>query len=143
MSKFAAKTRVSPERSKAEIEGALRRYGADQVVSGWSDDGGILLAFRLRGRAVKFTHVLPQAKDFQTPRQHEQAVWQRWRAILLWIRAQLEWIELGERSVEEVFLPWLVLPGGKTFGEDAIPKLTAAIEAGRLPKLLPNFTVDA
>lgn len=142
MGTYASKTKVSPERSKAEIETQLRRYGANQVVTGWSDNGAVLIAFALRGRAVRFTHELPQAKDFLTPKQHEQAVWQRWRAIVLWFRAQLEWIELGQRDVEEVFMPWLVLPGGRTFGEDAIPKLTAAIEGGKLPKLLPNFTLD-
>ncbi len=32
---FAEKTDVSPERSKAEIETLVSRYGADQFASGW------------------------------------------------------------------------------------------------------------
>jgi hypothetical protein len=35
VSKFAENTSVSAERSRAEIEKTLRRYGADQFMYGW------------------------------------------------------------------------------------------------------------
>jgi len=37
--RYAPQTRETVDRSKAEIERLLNRYGADQFVSGWTDGG--------------------------------------------------------------------------------------------------------
>ncbi len=142
MAKYAARTTVSPERSKAELESILRRYGADQIMTGWSQDGLVFLAFRLKGRAIKFTHQLPQRRKFGSESQYQQAVRQRWRAMVLWVRSQLEWIEIGEVPIEEVFLSQLVLPGGRTVAEESLPTIRKAFETGTMPKLLPFLGSD-
>lgn len=51
---YAQGTVVSPEKSRAEIEGLLRKYGADQFVSGWGDNRAVI-GFRASGRFVRFT----------------------------------------------------------------------------------------
>ncbi len=40
--KFAADTNVSVEKSKAEIESTLSRFGADQFMSGWTGTQAVI-----------------------------------------------------------------------------------------------------
>jgi hypothetical protein len=63
--RYAAETNVSCERSKAEIETTLRKYGADQFMSGWKD-GQAAVQFRLKSKMVRFVLPLPdrQADEF-------------------------------------------------------------------------------
>ncbi len=65
---YAQHTSVPVERSRAEIEGILRRFGADQFVSGW-DSHAAMIGFRCHNRAVRFVLPLadPQDKRFATP----------------------------------------------------------------------------
>src|SRR5690606_26121903 len=62
MTKYAAKTTVSVQRSRDEIEAILTRYGADQFMYGWFE-GGATIAFRAHGRMVRFHLPLPDAED--------------------------------------------------------------------------------
>lgn len=41
MTTYASQTTVSPDRSRAEIERTLSRYGATGFMYGWSDRGAI------------------------------------------------------------------------------------------------------
>lgn len=58
MGRYAQDTTVSSERSKAEIETTLRRYGADKFMSGWSD-GKAAIQFQLKAKMVRFILPLP------------------------------------------------------------------------------------
>ena len=58
MSGYAESTSVSPEKTKAEIETTLRRYGADGFVSGW-DSNRAFVMFRCKDRSVRFVLNLP------------------------------------------------------------------------------------
>jgi hypothetical protein len=66
MGTYAADTSVSTEKSKAEIETTLRRYGADQFMSGWKD-GQAAIQFRVNSKMVRFILPLPDLKadEFQ------------------------------------------------------------------------------
>lgn len=57
---YAENTSVPVERSRAMIEHELRRYGADQFVSGWDGDRGAVIQFRARDRHVKVVLHLPR-----------------------------------------------------------------------------------
>jgi hypothetical protein len=78
-----------------------------------------------------------RSRDAQE-REYEYAVRQRWAALSLWIKAQLEAIESGIVTVEEVFLSHIVLPDGSTVGEWAHPQLSAVYGRGEMPALLPG-----
>lgn len=150
MARFAENTSVAPEKTRAEIEQTLRRYGADQFISGW--DGNLaVLGFRCRDRQVRFTLRLPDRSEKRflvTPKQHhrrspedamkawEQEVRSRWRALLLVIKAKLESVESGIECFEEAFLAQIVIPGG-TVGDLIVPQLAEAYERGTVPRLLP------
>jgi hypothetical protein len=139
MTRYAGRTTVTPERSKAEIESALKRYGADQLVTGWSADGRVLISFTLKGKAIKFTDQMPPSNAFASDAKHQQAIRQRWRAITLYLKAQLEWIENSGRPVEEVFFPHLLLPSGATVVEENLPILRQALEQHKVPRLLEEL----
>ena len=150
MSRFAANTSVSVEKSRAEIEKLLQRYGASQFVSGW-DESCARIGFVIRSRAIRFDLPLPDrhSREFtHTPargnrrsvieaeKAWEQACRSRWRALALVIKAKLEAAEVGISTIEQEFLAWTVLPGGSTVAEQLEPQITAAIEGGHAPRLL-------
>lgn len=151
---YAKDTSVSVDRSRAEIERTLTRYGAEQFMSGWKE-GQSVIAFRLHNRVIQFTLPLPDKNDDRfkiTPggrrrrseadayREWEQACRQRWRALGLAIKAKLEAVECGITSFDEEFLAHIVLPGGKgTVGEWFLPKIDKAYESGHMPKLIEGW----
>ncbi|MCB1061213.1 MAG: hypothetical protein KDB65_13400 [Calditrichaeota bacterium] len=148
--RFAARTNVSSEQSRAEIERTLRRYGADGFSYGW--DGNIaLLMFKLNNRLIRFTLLLPNREEFRytetrgirraeidVDKAWEQASRQRWRALSLVIKAKLEAVESGITTAEDEFLAHIVLPDNTTLGQWAAPQIEAAYKTGQMPKLLPG-----
>ena len=62
--RYASRTTVTVDRSKAEVEHILRRYGADQFLHGW-ETGRAIIGFRLKGYPVRMTLPLPILEDFE------------------------------------------------------------------------------
>lgn len=145
--KYAENTDVSSDRPKAEIEKILRKYGANEFVSGWNENQAMIM-FTMEGRKVKFLLPLPPKEDFsrtetgrarkpnQIEEAYEQGIRQRWRALNLAIKAKLEILECGISSFDEEFLPYIVLPSGKTVAEEVVPKIEKAYLDGKAPILL-------
>lgn len=126
MGRYAENTEVSSDRSRAEIENTLRRYGASAFGYTWSDDGFAQIFFSLNRRKMRLAIRLPDrhAKEItHTPgrnllrtqdaqeAEYEKAVRQRWRALALVIKAKLEAVEAGISTVEDEFLAHTLLPG--------------------------------
>jgi hypothetical protein len=59
---YAKTTEVSVEKSRAEIEGICRRYGAMSFTSGWKE-GAAMIAFEMRDRYIRFALPLPSRDD--------------------------------------------------------------------------------
>jgi len=142
MSKYAANTSVSSYASREEIERTLVRYGATGFLYGWEADRAVI-SFTIQNRQVRFFLPLPdrsERKFTHTPAKGqrrtdaaaeaawEQAVRQRWRALVLIVKAKLEAVEAGIVTLEEEFFAHLVLPGGRTVFEQAGPAVANAIE---------------
>lgn len=151
---YAEKTSVSTDRSRAEIERTLQRYGADQFMYGWEYERAIV-GFRMAGRQIRFLLPMPDrdAREFtHTPSRGtkrsdaqaydawEQACRQRWRALSLVIKAKLEAVEAGIAIFEDEFMANIVLPNGRTVSEFMLPQIEAAYETGNMPKMLPHFS---
>ena len=51
MNRFAADTQVPVDRSKAEIERLVQRYGADEMASGWRE-GKAMIQFKMNERHI-------------------------------------------------------------------------------------------
>lgn len=150
MAKFAEGTDVSVDRSKAEIEAVLTRFGADQFMYGWKGEAAAV-AFRSNGRQIRFLLPMPQAtdKDMRQDRRGferspsavqsamDKEKRRRWRALCLCIKAKLESVATGIETFEESFMAHVVLPNGQTMTEHARPLIHQAYESGTMPALLP------
>lgn len=149
---YASNTTVSPEKSRAEIQATLKRYHATHFAYAEMPDQA-MVGFQVGAIRVRFHVPLPDptARGFthkktryattkRTEREAEnaweKAVRQRWRALALCIKAKLESVEAGIETFEESFLAHIVLPGGKTIGDQVVPGLHAALEGKDLPPLL-------
>lgn len=154
MPTYASKTTVTSDKSRAEIERTLTRYGATSFMYGWDQERAVI-AFEMNNRRLKFELPMPNKEDFRrtpTKRQlrspsameaaYEQAVRQRWRALALVIKAKLEAVESGIAVFEEEFLAHIVLPNGQTVGDYMVPQIEAAYEYGRMPAMLPSGEVN-
>lgn len=155
---YAKDTDVPVERSRAEIESTLLRYGADQFMYGINRDRA-MIAFRAQGRHIKFLLPLPdrQAREYthrrvnqhestavpvapeEAHRKWEQACRQRWRALNLCIKAKLEAVAAGITTFEDEFMAHIVLPDGATVAEHVRPSIEQAYTTGKMPPLLPHF----
>lgn len=151
MRRYAQDTSVSVERSKAEIEKLLRRYGANQFVNGWDRDKA-MIAFRAHDRMIRFTLPLPPRADYtQTPtgrerhpdvatEEWERACRQCWRALALVIKAKLEAVEAKIAEFEQEFYAFIVLPNGHTMYEETREQVAQIYTSNRMKALLPDFS---
>lgn len=148
MSRYAAETSVSQDRSRAEIEATLKRYGATSFMYA-SEQTAAMIGFRISDRMVKFVLPMPDPKSREfthhlrgqrTPdaalKAWEQAGRQRWRALALVIKAKLEAVAAGITTIEDEFLAHTVLPDGSTVGQFMQPQLAIAYEQGSMPTTL-------
>lgn len=152
--RYASQTTVSTDKSRAEIERTLTRYGATGFMYGWSERGA-LIGFQMRNRQYKTILTIPAKDGFSRSERGirrtadqariawEQAVRQRWRALALVIKAKLEAVESEISTVETEFLDWMVLPNGQTVGQWMSPQLEAIYASGKMPPLLPSGDLDA
>lgn len=155
--KFAATTEVSADKSKAELERILARYGADRFGYAWDEHGRVAIQFRMQGRQIRFVMPMPKrdAAEFTTyyrgsvpyfyqeseaVKRWEQATRQRWRALNLVVKANLEAVELGILRLEEAFLSQTLMPNGATVGDWAASQLDHMLTSGQMPDLLPQLS---
>jgi hypothetical protein len=149
VTRYAQGTTIGVGRTIEEIRSLLLKHGATHFASGETPELG-MVQFAIRGRHYRFEVRRPTWDDVQgfyaDPRRITAAKaiddeWRRrWRARLLWTKAQLEFAE-GEAGVlEEALLAHLVLPDGRTMGSWASPQIEAAYERGGMPALLGEGT---
>lgn len=135
MGRYAAETYINPEQTRGEIERLLTKYDASGFMYGWENDSAII-GFRCNEKTVKFILKMPPKEDFAQTKERgitrslprmleawEQAKRQRWRALKLSIQAKLEAVESGIATFEREFLPYIVLPGGRTVADEVLPRL--------------------
>lgn len=151
-SRYAADTSVPADRSRAEIEKTLARYGASHFMYGW-DDGRAAIIFRMGEkfalRQVRFLVEMPdraafrvtpggrrRRSDAQAEAAFEQATRQRWRALLLVVKAKLEAVDSGIATFDQEFLAHIMLPTGETVGEWLGEGLDEAYASGEMPSPL-------
>lgn len=155
---YAANTTVSVDKSRAEIESTLRRYGATMFFSGWDDDKlETFIAFKMNDRHVKLVLPLPsrEEKRFKqkpvpnsswrvrdlTPAQslevYEQELRTRFRALLLCVKAKLESVEAKIETFEQAFLAHVVLPDNTLVGDRVRALVDEAYRTGSMGNLLP------
>lgn len=129
---YAKNTTVSVLQSKNELNRLLEKYG---VTKQGIDSENNCIFFTLHGRNVKISISIPQKNEFeytetkrrrtkiQAEKAYEQAVRQRWRSLILILKAKFESIESGITIMENEFLPYFIRNDGLTVGEYMQPQL--------------------
>lgn len=150
MPTYAKDTAVSVDKSKAEVERILTRYGATAFMQGWDQERAIL-AFVIQGKQIRLVVPMPTKEEFRRSPERglkrsdsamlaawEQGCRQRWRALALVVKAKLEAVEAGISTFEEEFLAHVVLPSGETAGQWLVPQIQYAYETKQMPPMLPS-----
>lgn len=147
MSLYAENTVVTESKSKIEIDEMLRKWKAASVAIGEDQNAGIVV-FVVNEWHVRFRCPMPTAeqaaKGAKSARRHyptdaQKAEWldqerrRRWRALLLTIKAKLVSVENGIEKFEEAFLAHIVIAGGLTVGQKALPELAQIYKSGTMP----------
>ena len=150
MSRFAEGTTVSVEKSRAEIEKLITRYGATSTAF-MNAPGRSVVCFEASGRRIMFELKLPDIAEKRFLRdgrgsmlpqpkrmlKWEQACRQSWRALTLVIKAKLEAVEAGITSFEDEFLAHIVMPDGQTVATHIKPRIAEAYAGGQMLALMP------
>jgi hypothetical protein len=144
VSRYAEGTSVSMEKSRAEIERDLGRYGASHFGYMTTPEGAEVM-FQAKGVQVRMRVKFPPAAAYQktaTGRlRHGEAakeaareaeVRRLWRALALVIKAKLEAVGSGISTFEREFLADILTKDGRTIGEHLVPRLAEAVSSGRL-----------
>ena len=126
------------EKIFAELQQTLGAHGAKQISYEYGDDGNVQgVAFavtvhdhrirvQLPARIEQAQAVLTRQWDDGTishkrGREHTygdaQAYQVAWRNILDWVQAQMALLEIGMATMEEIFLPYMLDPHGRTLFE--------------------------
>ena len=152
--RYAATTTVTVEKSKADIEAVLKRYGADQFMYAWETDT-VVMAFRIDNLPIRMVVPVPAIDEFRyadrkskwetrqvqrTPAQMQSA-WQQaerqlWRALLLVVKAKLEAVEAGISTLEDEFLAQVVMPNNLTVKQNMMPAIRDSITSGKIMPML-------
>lgn len=147
MAKYAEGTEVPTEKTLLEIKATLNRYGATGFFYG-EEATMLKVGFRMNDRFAQFSVPLPGLDQFirngrnqvytQEGRKEAMAKAhrQRYRALLLVIKAKLESVESGIETFEQAFMANLVLPSGQTMGEWMTPQIEEMYLSGKMPKML-------
>jgi hypothetical protein len=147
---FAQNTNVSVEKTRAEIETCLTRYGC--AAFGYrSSSRAAMIEFAIKERHVRFTLPLPDQNDPRFRRSPagkvvlspekrfkawEQACRSHWRALLLAIKAKLECVAIGISEFDQEFFAFIVDPlSGRTIYEEVKPTLALRYEGLDKPLL--------
>jgi hypothetical protein len=156
---YAAGTDVPVERTRAEIDGLLTKNGASSVAILNDEEHNVAaFAFTIRGARFRVELPLPTAQDIQPTPGHEPRGWsyttteqrsqwlgrqlaqarrERWRQMLLLLKAKLEIVRIGLSTVEHEFMADMVLPSGQTASVVLAEALRCGLNGtGDLPKLL-------
>jgi hypothetical protein len=145
--RYAEGTTVSVEKSQSEVTAILRKYGANRFGT-MEDESTAFLMFEFKGLSVQIAVPLPDISEYsktETGRiratsaaeeARNQAIKQRWRALVLAVKAKLEAVEIGISTVEKEFLAFVMMPDGRQLSEHLIPKLQEIVASGNMPKLL-------
>ncbi len=136
---YAKGTTVPVSRSIDEIRSILLKAGATHYAYG-EDPEQAAIQFALDKRHYRFTVRRPtelRAKAGWSSDARIDAEWRRrWRARVLWVKAQIEFAESEPAAFHEAMLAHLVLPDGRTLGGWAEPQIGEMYERGGMPPLL-------
>jgi hypothetical protein len=140
---YAQHTEVPVTKTRGEIEALLERAKAKQYGTAIDYDLKVArIQFKLHDRVVRFTVSLPDRAKLGETR-FARAERQRWRALLLVLKAKLESVESQIETFEHAFLSQIVMPNDKTVGDIISGQIAESYKTGKMPKALTAGPDDA
>ena len=125
---YASRTKVPSDKTRMDIERLVKKYGAKGFASGWHE-GRAQVQFFAHNRHVRFTVSTANATAVQER--------ERWRALLLLVKAKLVAVDAKIATFEEAFVGDIVLPEtGRTVWESVREPLRISYEENRAVPLL-------
>lgn len=146
---YASGTSVTEDRSRAEIERLLMKFGSDEF--GYiTRQGEAIIGFRIKNIRCEMRVPLPcrddeaftltaNGKDRSSNAAYElwaKEVRRKWRSLCLVIKAKLVAVEDGVTTFEAEFLPYMICGDGNTITTKMLPMIEAA-QSGKGPLALP------
>ncbi|MFJ6170560.1 hypothetical protein [Curtobacterium sp. NPDC092190] len=135
-------TEIAVGKTMGEIQTALARRGVQRISTLFDDEGtpaglGFTMKtdygvreFELPVRTAGVLVAMQRDPKVPKPKQTtEQAARVAWRIAKDWLEAQAALIDAGLASLDEVMLPYMLSPGGRTFYVEARETMLA-IESG-------------
>jgi hypothetical protein len=154
--RYAASTNVSISKSLKDVEKLLTANGATSFVSGW-DPRQAMIMFEAHGRRFKFQLSMPDDSEAQfiykfyggkptvlklnqsqRKQKIEQAARQRWRALVLIIKAKLEAVASSIADFEEEFLAHVVMADGTSYGQWSRQQIANMYRTQEMPPMLSD-----
>lgn len=128
-------TKIDPDKTAAEIAKCLSMHGASAVMTEYDpvDSYVTALSFKVKMGDKEIAFRLPSdwkpvlkvleeqwnKRKIGGPRPDRlQAVRVSWRIIKDWVEAQMALVETNMVTTAQVFLPYAVMPNGKTLSEN-------------------------
>lgn len=130
---YAETTKVPIDQSRTEIERTLQRYGATRFAY-FTETGKAIVVFEAKDRRLRFDLPVPAGES----EKDKQSARQKWRALLLCIKAKLESVTSGIETFEEAFLAHVVMPDGLTVLQHTHERIQLAYKGGEMTPLLPG-----
>lgn len=146
--RFASETDVSPSRSRVELQELLDKAGCTGFAF-VTRAGAACVAFELDGRHIRCHVPIPDHNHplvaataggrYRPESQRKIVIAQlervRWRTLVLAVKAKLAAVEAGLQTVESAFLADIVLPSGRTVGEETEAAIASAYAGKAVPLL--------
>lgn len=139
---YARGTDVSVGKTQDDIKKCLSKYKSTGFMCGETADKSAV-AFEVEGIRVRISFARPifnktknKRGQYLTRKQVENEDRRLWRCLLLLVKGNLEAVESGIVTLQEVFLPYTVLADGRTMGEVALPQIEKYNSKGEMPPLL-------
>jgi hypothetical protein len=129
---YAEQTTVSVANGRAELEATLERYGATPRRSSTSPAAlwsrSVWPSSTCESRSLRLKKALTNSRAQQAA--WEKAYQQKWRSLVLAVKAKLVSVADGIETFEEAFMAHVVMPDGRTVAETMKPNIALAYKQG-------------
>jgi len=139
-----SKTTIRVENTQADITRELARYGIF-MVQHTQTNNVFSCAFQVELEEMKKpTTVRIDVPYKREDDEEDKFGWReqrrKYRVLFYYTKALLTAWDNGLKAFMDIFMPHIVLPGGRTVSQDLLPKYQMAIEEGKIGeiKLLPG-----
>lgn len=137
--KSYSSTTIRAENTQADISRELSKYGITSVQH-TNTPNGFSVAFQAEvkeiSKPVTIRIDIPWVQDKDKIDQYgyrDQRI--KYRVLFNYIKSLLTAWDNGLKAFTDIFMPHIVLPGGRTVSQDLLPKYTMAVESGDIQEV--------